>query len=99
FGNGFYQVPFKSMPIGLTEEGYYSYFSMPFNQLAQIALVNESTDRPLSVYVKVVYRRTEEMPSNVGYFNAKWRREEVVGVDEYDQNNTGEYDYRFLDVH
>jgi hypothetical protein len=99
FGNGFYQVPFKSMPIGLTEEGYYSYFSMPFNQLARISLANESTDRGLSAEVKVVYRRTTEMPSNVGYFNAKWRREEVVGVDEYDENNTGEYDYRFLDVH
>jgi hypothetical protein len=99
FGNGFYQVPFKSMPIGLTEEGYYSYFSMPFNQSAQIALVNESTDRPMSVDVKVVYHRTAAMPSTVGYFNAKWRREEVVGVDEYDQNNTGEYNYRFLDVH
>ena len=98
FGNGFYQVPFKSMPIGLTEEGYYSYFSMPFNQLARISLANESTDRRLSVDVKVVYRRTAEMPSNVGYFNAKWRREEVVAVDDYDQNNTGEYNYRFLDV-
>jgi hypothetical protein len=99
FGNGFYQVPFKSMPIGLTEEGYYSYFSMPFNQLARISLANESTDRRLSVDVKVVYRRTADMPSNKGYFNAKWRREEVVAVDEYDQNNTGEYNYRFLDVH
>jgi len=99
FGNGFYQVPFRSMPIGLTEEGYYSYFSMPFNQLARISLGNETTDRPLTAEVKLVYHKTSGMSSNVGYFNAKWRREEVVAVDERGHNQTGEYNYRFLDVH
>jgi hypothetical protein len=72
---------------------------MPFGRVAQIALVNESPDRALSVNVKVVCHPTPSFPPNVGYFHAKWRREEVVGVNTFGHNLTGEYNYRFLDVY
>jgi hypothetical protein len=85
--------------MGLTERGYYSYFSMPFGSRARISLVNESRQSPLAVEFKIIYRRTSGVPSNAGYFHAKWRREEMPAVDLHGHNLTGEYNYRLLDVH
>ena len=35
----------------------------------------------------------------MGYFHAKWRREEVVGVNQDGRNQTAEYNYHILDAH
>ena len=99
FGNGFSSIPFKSLPIGLTDEGYYCYFAMPFGREARISLINESGSIPLAAEAKIVYRPTPGMPPGSGYFNAKWRREDVAAVNENGLNRTGESNFRILDVH
>jgi len=48
FGNGFSEAPFRSLLMGLTGTGYYSYFPMPFARRARIRLVNESPTHPLN---------------------------------------------------
>jgi hypothetical protein len=99
FGNGFNQVLYKSLPMGLTESGYYSYFSMPFGRRARIAVVNESASAAVSLSFRIIYRKTRGMPSGAGYFHAKWRRQEVTAVNMRGHNLTGEYNYRVLDAH
>ncbi len=99
FGNGFNQTPYKSLPMGLGEDGwYYSYFSMPFGSRAGISLVNDDPARPLDVQLIVRHRKTAGLPENAGLFHAKWRREETVGTDLYYEHKSGEYNYRALDA-
>ena len=98
FGNGFNRAPYKSLVMGLTEEGYYSYFSMPYGRRAAISLVNQSADRVITASLKVAYHKAATLPENVGYFHAKWRREEVVATDLDYENRSGEYNYRVLDA-
>jgi hypothetical protein len=98
FGNGFDFVPFKSLPMGLTEEGFYCYFSMPFAERAQLTIQNESELTQARIKWRLVYHRTDEMASTAGYFHAKWRRESVVGVNMHLENKSGDYNYRFLEA-
>ncbi|MBI1788270.1 MAG: DUF2961 domain-containing protein, partial [Acidobacteria bacterium] len=90
--------PYRSLVMGLTDSGYYSNFSMPFARRARIRLVNESTAHPLTAECGIVYRRRQAMPPGTGYFHAKWRRQEVAGVELHERNITGEYNYSILDV-
>jgi len=98
FGNAFSRVLYKSLLMGLTEEGFYTYFSMPFASSGQISIVNQSATQTLTVRSKVVWHKTQGMAENVGHFHAKWRREEVVAVNTGGKNTTGEYNYPVLDV-
>lgn len=99
FGNGFSRGAYQSLPMGLGEDGWYSYFSMPFASRARITLVNEDATRPVRIALRVVYRKTNGLPAGTGLFHAKWRREEVVATDLYYENNSGEYNYHALDAH
>ncbi|MCX6622456.1 MAG: DUF2961 domain-containing protein [Acidobacteria bacterium] len=99
FGNGFRRNPYLALPMGLTEEGWYSYFSMPFASRARISLVNEDAARPVRIAIRVVYRKTAALRAGTGLFHAKWRREEAVGTDLHYENNSGQYNYHALDAH
>ncbi len=96
FVNGFNFIPFKSLPLGLTENGFYSYFSMPFAKRARIRLVNESEAIPVRIKYRVVYHQTPQLAPGIGYFHAKWRREQTVGVNMHLQNRSGDYNYQLL---
>ena len=98
FGNGFSFVPFKSLPMGLTENGFYCYFPMPFAARASLALLNESDSTAARIKWRVVYHETSGMPPTAGHFHARWRREATAGVNMHLQNQSGEYNYRFLEV-
>jgi hypothetical protein len=99
FANSYNLTPFKSLPMGLTGDGWYSYFSMPFGKRASISLVNESADQAITARVKLVFHRTAGLADNAGYFHAKWRREQTVATELGYRNTTGEYNYRVLDAH
>ena len=77
FGNGFSVVPYRSLAMGLTDAGHYSYFPMPFSKCARITIVNESGSSPVHVRARVVWHRTGGMSPDDGYFHAQWRRERV----------------------
>ena len=99
FGNGFNRREYRSLPMGLTREGWYSYFSMPFATRARITLVNEDATRPVKIALRVVYRKTSGLAPGTGLFHAKWRREETVATDLYYENNSDRYNYHALDAH
>ncbi len=99
FGNGFSRVPYRSLAMGLTKHGYYSFFAMPYRQGATVRMVNESTRQPITVTLRVAYRKVASLPQNIGYFHAGWRRQHVVGIDLNHENNSTQYNYHILDVH
>ncbi len=98
FGNGFNRVPYRSLAMGLTDGGYYSYFSMPFGSRAAVTLVNESGTEPVRVRARLVYRKTGGLPADTGYFHAKWRREDVKAASLGGHNLTGDENYRVLEA-
>jgi len=83
--------------MGLTADGFYSYFSMPFAKRAYIRVVNESENTSARVRFRIVYHKLPSLPSNVGYFHAKWRREQTASVNMHLENRSGMYNYRILD--
>lgn len=99
FANSYNLTPFKSLPMGLTGDGWYSFFPMPFGKRASIGLVNESASLTVTARVKLGFHRTAGLPDNVGLFHAKWRREQTTAVELGYRNTTGEYNYRVLDAH
>ena len=98
FGNGYKQAPYKSLPIGLNESGYYFYFPMPFTKRAKLEIVNEDKAASIELRGEIAWHPVDALPAGTGYFHAKWRRQEVAGVDLHQHNQTGEYNYRILDV-
>jgi D-arabinan exo alpha-(1,3)/(1,5)-arabinofuranosidase (non-reducing end) len=99
FGNGFSQVAYRSLAMGLAEQGYYSYFAMPYSQGASIRLVNESTRQPINATLTLAYHKVPSLPKDIGYFHAGWRRQQVVGVDLNHENNDTRFNYGILDAH
>lgn len=56
--------------------GYNSYFPMPFSRNARITITNEQDiDVKGWVYFQADYEQYDELPDDVPYFHAQWRRE------------------------
>jgi hypothetical protein len=55
----------------MTEEGYYAYWPMPFQGLARVELLNETTD-PVRVESWQVVCARGKQPRNAGYFHARY---------------------------
>ncbi len=73
FASAWADVPFRSLPIGMTAEGGYCLWRMPFASSARIELVNEGAAE-VEAAAEVVWARAE-WKENAAYFHAKWRRE------------------------
>jgi hypothetical protein len=98
FGNAFDWIPYRALPMGLVNNRYYSYFRMPFGSRARLTIQNESERQTVGIDAELVHRSTGAWQQNVGYFHAKWRREETIAVNLQGKNLTGEYNYRFMHV-
>jgi hypothetical protein len=64
---------YASLPMGMAEDAYYSYWAMPFAHTALVELVNDG-DLDVSVGYQIVYGPIR-WGTNLGYFHAKWRRD------------------------
>jgi ABC-type sugar transport system substrate-binding protein len=65
---------YKSLPLGMTEEGCYSYWYMPFASRGVIEIVNDGdTPYPLEVSIMHVPETTD--PAELCRFHAKWHRD------------------------
>ncbi len=63
----------NSLPIAVNPAGgMNSYWVMPFRQSARVSLENLAAE-PATVYYQIDYALTE-VPDDVGYFHAEWRR-------------------------
>ncbi len=81
FGTGPGANRYRSLPLGITEEEFYSNWYMPFEKAAQIELINEgSQTRPLSV--EITHAPHTLAASSYGRFHAKWHRDAFLPVEK-----------------
>jgi len=71
---------FKSLPTGMTKDGFYAYWYMPFSKSARLTIANDGA-KPRTLSVKVVHQpiRTDKPLLR---FHAKWHRDAYAGVDQ-----------------
>jgi len=65
---------YKTFPLGMTEEGFYSYWYMPFSKRAQVEIINED-DVPHVLEFKIRYGHITRPIETLGRFHAKWHRD------------------------
>lgn len=82
FGAGFAPGPYESLPLSMTEEGFVSFWRMPFHQSAQFYLKNEGS-RPTTIAYEIGILPRRPLPVNTAFFHAKWRREPRGGTFDY----------------
>ncbi len=98
FGNGLFVENYKSLLMGLTDEGFYCYYRMPFAHSGHLEIVNEGGEDIEECAYEVAYTKLDSFPENYGYFHAKWRREDTAAVDLWGSNLDGRYNYTILDT-
>ncbi|MBN1419827.1 MAG: DUF2961 domain-containing protein [Planctomycetes bacterium] len=88
FGSGCGDRRFETIPCGMTDDGYYAYWPMPFRRSARVSLRNglSSAARILSLAVSWLER---PVPANAGYFHARYVQDPDIAMRK---------DYRILEV-
>lgn len=74
FGTAPGENHYKSLMTGMTPDGYYAYWYMPFAKNAAVELVNEDTV-PRTVEMEIVHAPLGRPFDGLGYFHAKWHRD------------------------
>ena len=88
FGSGCGDRRFKSLPSGMTDEGYYAYWPMPFRKLCVVTLRND-LDQPVRIEHGKVGVFLGPQPASAGYFHARYVENPDIPMGE---------DYHILDV-
>ena len=65
---------YASLPLGMTDDGFYSYWYMPFAKSALVELVNDGTQKR-SVALEIVHAPLARPAESLGRFHAKWHRD------------------------
>ena len=74
---------YTSLMSGMTADGFYSFWYMPFDRQAVIELANDGP-LPREVAFEIVHAPLERPFSRYGYFHAKWHRDVMpVGRDRW----------------
>ena len=72
---------YKSFPVGMTEDGYYSNWYMPFDHQAKIEIVNDGP-KTRSLELKLNFAPVPKSPAQLGRFHAKWHRDAFIPKDK-----------------
>ena len=73
FGSAPGKQLYKSLPMGSTEDGFYSYWYMPFAKNAVVKITNESNE-PQKLVFTVTHSSLTKPIKKLGRFHAKWHR-------------------------
>ena len=65
---------YESLPLGMTEKGFYCYWYMPFGKSALIELVNDG-DKQRQVSFTISHAPVTRPIEKLGRFHAKWHRD------------------------
>ena len=83
-GDFFGTVPginlYTSLPLGMTEDGFYSHWYMPFAKSALVELVNEG-DAPIALEIAINHAPLSLPIEKLGRFHAKWHRDASLPTD------------------
>ena len=85
FGRAYGVKPYASLPLGMTDNGDYCLWRMPFKKAAKITLTNEGKQEGEAT-CSVRYSDAK-VSDSAAYFYAKWRREAECET----------FDYQFLE--
>lgn len=65
---------YKSLPLGMTEEGYYSFWYMPFGKGARVEIVNDGP-AARAITASITHAPLEKPANEYLRFHAKWHRD------------------------
>jgi len=65
---------YESLPLGMTEDGFYCYWYMPFEKGALVKLTNDG-DKERTVTFTITQTRLSRSIKKLGRFHAKWHRD------------------------
>jgi hypothetical protein len=65
---------YKSLPLGMTDKGFYCYWYMPFRKQALVKLANEG-DKKRTAAFTITHAPLTKPIKNLGRFHAKWHRD------------------------
>ena len=69
----------NSMPVAvIPNRGFNSYFQMPFHKRAKITLENQHENPIPAFFYQVDYYLDKNLPTDIGYFHAQWRRQRIT---------------------
>ena len=69
----------NSMPITVVpKRGFNCYFPMPFKKNARITIENQHEAEIPGFFYQIDYTLYDDMPDNISYFHAQWRRERLT---------------------
>ncbi|MBN1844538.1 MAG: DUF2961 domain-containing protein [Sedimentisphaerales bacterium] len=74
FGSAPGENLYRSLPLGMTEDGYYCRWYMPFAQSAKLQLANDGTAKR-NVKMQLVHAPLSRPIERLGRFHAKWHRD------------------------
>jgi hypothetical protein len=79
FCNGWcVRSPVNSLPVAVNPAGgMNAYWPMPFRQSARMTVENRSSDE-VTLYYQIDYTLVDEVPDNMAYFHAEWRRSNPI---------------------
>jgi hypothetical protein len=77
FGSGPGINKYKTLPMGMTDEYFYSYWYMPFSRRALIELVNDGKET-LPLEVVITHAPLTKPADQLGRFHAKWHRDALM---------------------
>jgi hypothetical protein len=76
FGTSPGENHYKSFPTGITDDGYYCLWYMPFGKSAELRLINDGkADR--TVHYVITHAPLTKPMEQLGYFHCKWHRDTV----------------------
>ena len=65
---------YRSLPLGMTEDGFYCYWYMPFAKQAKLELVNDGKE-PANIEFTITHAPLSKPIAQLGRFHAKWHRD------------------------
>jgi hypothetical protein len=65
---------YRSLPLGMTDEGFYSFWYMPFAKKARVELVNDGKESR-TVALRLTHAPLSRPAETLGRFHAKWHRD------------------------
>ncbi len=74
FGTGPGINIYKSLMLGMTADGFYSYWYMPFEKSGAIELINEG-GVPVKLACEIAHAPLSQPTAQLGRFHAKWHRD------------------------
>ncbi|OPJ62531.1 glycoside hydrolase family 172 protein [Clostridium oryzae] len=73
--------PYRSLPIGMSEELFYCYWYMPFGEGVLLEIQNEG-DKDVNLPIEIVFQALDKPADSLMRFHAKWHKNDFLYLDK-----------------